>query len=175
MLPFTKEQFLKIAHNGFNSEYDPKRFHAIIIRLRLPKKRTLACLLFRSARAVLTGVPCPDRAVREAQKIRRRVQHALDSQLGIHELRVTNVVGSCTLSHRLSMLHFLPALDPHRFRNIKYDPTIFPAMRCKIVIDDDHTLVTCLAYHSGKIILTGSKKQDNLFHALHSFLAVLNN
>ncbi|KAL3109477.1 hypothetical protein niasHT_012337 [Heterodera trifolii] len=78
--PFTNTEFLKIAQNGFNSEYDPQRFHAIIIRLRLLQQRTLACLLFRSTRAVLTGVPCPSRAVREAQKIRRRVQHALGSR-----------------------------------------------------------------------------------------------
>ncbi|KAL3093916.1 hypothetical protein niasHS_004788 [Heterodera schachtii] len=57
--PLTREQFLTIAQRGANTEYNPRRFHAIIMRIRTTTGKTVAALIFQSARVVLTGVPHP--------------------------------------------------------------------------------------------------------------------
>ncbi|KAL3118559.1 hypothetical protein niasHT_005774 [Heterodera trifolii] len=57
--PLTREQFLAIAQRGANAEYNPRRFHAIIMRIRTTTGKTVAALVFQSARVVLTGVPTP--------------------------------------------------------------------------------------------------------------------
>ncbi|KAL3095047.1 hypothetical protein niasHT_023023 [Heterodera trifolii] len=57
--PLTRKQFLTIAQRGANTEYNPRRFHAIIMRIRTTAGKTVAALVFQSARVVLTGVPHP--------------------------------------------------------------------------------------------------------------------
>uniref|UniRef100_A0A914NPU6 Uncharacterized protein n=1 Tax=Meloidogyne incognita TaxID=6306 RepID=A0A914NPU6_MELIC len=46
-----------MARNGINTEYNPKRFHSIIMRIRHKHNRTTAALIFQSSKVVLTGVP----------------------------------------------------------------------------------------------------------------------
>ena len=66
----TKQQFLAIAQRGVNTEYNPRRFHAIIMRIRTASK-TVAALIFQSSRIVLTGVPHPAKAQKFANKVLR--------------------------------------------------------------------------------------------------------
>ncbi|KAL3117503.1 hypothetical protein niasHT_005574 [Heterodera trifolii] len=92
--PLTREQFLTIAQRGANTEYNPRRFHAIIMRIRTTAGKTVAALVFQSARVVLTGVPHPSSASKMAARVLRRIQHTQSITLDIHQLRVVNIVGS---------------------------------------------------------------------------------
>ncbi|KAL3107638.1 hypothetical protein niasHT_012720 [Heterodera trifolii] len=150
--PLTREQFLAIAQRGVNTEYNPRRFHAIIIRIRTTTGKTVAALVFQSARVVLTGVPHPSIASKMAARVLRRIQHTQSgTTLDIHQLRVVNIVGVQTFPQRISVERLQNTLGGI------YDPTIFPALRCKLLNG-----VTCLIYISGKVIVTGAKSLDIL-------------
>lgn len=157
--PLTIEQFLTIAQHGANTEYNPRRFHAIIMRIRSSNKKTVAALIFQSARVVLTGVPHPDRARVFAKRVLRRIQHTQNSIFDIHEMRVVNIVGVKTFPQRIYVERLVTRLGG------VYDPSIFPALRCKLEND-----ATCLIYISGKIIITGVNSIDNL-HNLFQYLS----
>ncbi|KAL3108902.1 hypothetical protein niasHT_011452 [Heterodera trifolii] len=101
--PLTREQFLTIAQRGANTEYNPRRFHAIIMRIRTTTGKTVAALVFQSARVVLTGVPHPSSASKMAARVLRRIQHTQSIALGIHQLRVVNNVGVQTFPKRISV------------------------------------------------------------------------
>jgi TATA-box binding protein (TBP) (component of TFIID and TFIIIB) len=57
------EQYLAIARNGINVEYNPKRFHSLIMRFPIHdesnKCNVVAALIFKSGKVVLTGIPNP--------------------------------------------------------------------------------------------------------------------
>lgn len=168
---FTDDQFLEIARNGWNTEYNPRRFHGIVMRVRHhQQRRTVASLVFRSGRVVMTGVARPDRAALEAELAARRLQIAIDHecQLGVHQLRVVNIVGSCTMTYKLRLTKLI--LPPEKFDNVRYDPTIFPALRCKIIGSPS---ATCLLYHSGKVIVTGVRTEEQLQLAFTTLLQYL--
>ncbi|KAL3126042.1 hypothetical protein niasHT_003639 [Heterodera trifolii] len=157
--PLTLEQFLTIAQHGANTEYNPRRFHAIIMRIRSSNKKTVAALIFQSARVVLTGVPHPDRARVFAKRVLRRIQHTQNHIFDIHEMRVVNIVGVKTFPQRIYVERLVTRLGG------VYDPSIFPALRCKLENE-----ATCLIYISGKIIITGVSSIDNL-HNLFQYLS----
>ncbi|KAL3109922.1 hypothetical protein niasHT_016538 [Heterodera trifolii] len=158
--PLTREQFLTIAQSGANTEYNPRRFHAIIICIRTTTGKTVAALVFQSARVVLTGVSHPSSANKMAARVLRRIQHTQSITLDIHQLRVVNIVGVQTFPQRISVERLQNTLGGI------YDPTIFPALRCKLLNG-----VTCLVYISGKVIVTGAKSLD----ILHQSFTILSN
>ncbi|KAL3084276.1 hypothetical protein niasHS_009764 [Heterodera schachtii] len=153
-------QFLAIAQRGANTEYNPRRFHAIIMRIRTTTGKTVAALVFQSARVVLTGVSHPSSANKMAARVLRRIQHTQSITLGIHQLRVVNIVSVQTFPKRISVERLQNTLGGI------YDPTIFPALRCKL-----SNGVTCLIYISGKVIVTGAKSLD----VLHQSFSILSN
>uniref|UniRef100_A0A183CAP1 Late endosomal/lysosomal adaptor and MAPK and MTOR activator 5 n=1 Tax=Globodera pallida TaxID=36090 RepID=A0A183CAP1_GLOPA len=117
-------QFLAIAQNGINTEYNPRRFHAIIMRVRC-RERTVSALVFRSGRVVLAGVPHPCLSKKMAERVRRRLQHTQSTQLCVEQLRVVNIVGV----HTPVVLHMVNA---HKKRvivaalNATFDQKMFP-------------------------------------------------
>lgn len=59
-------QYLAVARNGWNIEYNPRRFHSLIMRFPVRmnqngnrKCNVVAALIFKSGKVVLTGIPHP--------------------------------------------------------------------------------------------------------------------
>jgi TATA-box binding protein (TBP) (component of TFIID and TFIIIB) len=81
---FNDHEFHQLALFGWDSEYDPQRFHAIIMRIRHceqpgGRRRTTAALVFQTGKVVLTGVPEPGQANRMAHRFTRRLQHSMNA------------------------------------------------------------------------------------------------
>ena len=159
--PFTQQQFLAIARRGANTVYNPRRFHAIIMRMRYGQS-TVSALVFRSARVVLTGVPHPDMAQKMAKRVARRIQHTQSVRLHLHHVRVVNIVGVHTFARRLDLVRLAKVMDG------TYDPSIFPALRCKL-----ENGATCLLYISGKAIVTGVDTMDLLNSSFDSLIDIV--
>lgn len=167
VITFSPNQFLCIAQRGINTEYRPRRFHAIVMRLRQQQQQqtTVAALIFRSGRVVLTGVPEPRLARAYARRVRRRIQHSLGLPLlNIERVRIVNVVGAHTMPHRMAVERM--SADS-RLTQPVYDPTIFPALRFKFCS------ATCLVYISGKVIVTGVPTSTLLHTAFTQLLPIL--
>ena len=80
-----------IALGARNAEYNPKRFPAVIIRIRNPK---CTALLFASGNMVVTGTKSEDSARQAARKFAKSAARlGLPSE--VKDLRVRNIVASC--------------------------------------------------------------------------------
>jgi TATA-box binding protein (TBP) (component of TFIID and TFIIIB) len=119
---FSQREYLWLARNGWNLEYNPQRFHAIIMRLRhhyhnnendanaLPSA-TVTALVFSSGRVVMTGLRRPDMAENVAWLVCRQLQRTalmdggdeepaatFGPRLQVREVCVRNIVGACTVN-----------------------------------------------------------------------------
>lgn len=101
----------------------------------------------------------------------------------IYGLRVVNIVAAHQMPHRIEIerIHELCRLskgereDP-RFRLLsktQYDPTIFPALRCKFNEALGEEKATGLVYISGKVIFTGIKTIPILKDISNAFIMFL--
>nr|CAD2181593.1 unnamed protein product [Meloidogyne enterolobii]CAD2184989.1 unnamed protein product [Meloidogyne enterolobii] len=173
-LRFSHENFIQLARFGINTEYNPKRFHSIIMRLRLKENRTTAALIFESSKVVLTGVPTPELARKLAWKVTKRILASYraagndNSSIGLRNLRVTNIVGVYRHPQRLAIEQLYKQLrNNNDFRQVFYDPTIFPALRFKL------KEAACLCYISGRVILTGIKTEEQMKEIFENLLLPL--
>ena len=118
----------------------------------------------------------------------RRGKHPFQKRDGlIYGMRIVNIVGAHQMSHRIGIerIHELWRFkkiegilaEDGRLRLISkstYDPTIFPALRCKIFIDrDNNAVASTLVYTTGKIIVTGVKKVKQLEAIFNSLIPLL--
>lgn len=81
----------KIAMKTRNAEYNPRRFAAVIMRIRDP--RTTA-LIFASGKLVVTGARDEEQAKLASQKF-AKIVHKLGFEVKFKDFKIQNIVGSC--------------------------------------------------------------------------------
>jgi len=77
-----------IAMHARNAEYNPKRFSAVIMRIREPKT---TALIFKSGKMVVTGAKSEEQARQAARKYARIVQK-LDFPARFTDFKIQNIV-----------------------------------------------------------------------------------
>ena len=81
----------KIAINARNAEYNPRRFAAVIMRIRDPKT---TALIFTSGKMVCTGAKSDDDSKQAARKYAKTIKK-IGFDVKFEEFKVQNIVGSC--------------------------------------------------------------------------------
>jgi TATA-box binding protein (TBP) (component of TFIID and TFIIIB) len=159
---FTAQEYLSVARIVPNVEYNPAKFHAIFVRIRRTNPltnhtSTCTALVYRSGRVVLTHAgQCVEEARAYAKRLCRRVDFALGrKRCTPSALQLRNVVGSARLPFKVHADRLLEVTTPNGF-HLHYDPTIFPALRCKM------SDATVLVFNNGKLIITGVDAVDKL-------------
>jgi transcription initiation factor TFIID TATA-box-binding protein len=189
--PFTPEEYYAIAKHSPNSEYNPRKFHAIVQRIRFVEGRSATGLIFRSTKVVLTGAgSCCADATQIAQHLCRRIDAALHHMPGhqmqrcrVFRLQVRNIVGSVRLPFRVP--GHICVQHKNKWDNDEYkwalifDTTVFPALRCRVTEKNgEKKIATILAFHNGKIIVTGVRTVEMLeiiYEKFHSFVSAIHN
>ncbi len=151
----------EIALKAKNAEYNPKRFAAVIMRIREPKT---TALIFASGKMVCTGARSEDES-KTAAKQYARIIKKLGFPVKFSEFKIQNIVGSCDVKFPIR----LEGLSNEHSRFCNYEPEMFPGliyrmMRPKIVL---------LIFVSGKIVLTGAKERNDIFDAFKKIYPVL--
>merc|ERR1712137_842458 len=88
-----------IALKARNAEYNPKRFAAVIMRIRDP--RTTA-LIFASGKMVCTGAKSEELSKLAARKYARVIQK-LGNPVRFSEFKIQNIVGSCDVQFPIKL------------------------------------------------------------------------
>uniref|UniRef100_A0A8C3QBK4 TATA-box binding protein n=1 Tax=Geospiza parvula TaxID=87175 RepID=A0A8C3QBK4_GEOPR len=132
-----------IALHARNAEYNPKRFAAVIMRIRQP--RTTA-LIFSSGKMVCTGAKSEEQSRLAARKYARVVQK-LGFPAKFLDFKIQNMVGSCDV--RFPIRLEMESVSPH-VRG--YEPELFPGLVYRMV----KPRIVLLIFVSGKVVLTGN-------------------
>ncbi|ELU44748.1 transcription initiation factor TFIID-1 [Rhizoctonia solani AG-1 IA] len=134
-----------IALHARNAEYNPKRFAAVIMRIRDPKT---TALIFASGKMVVTGAKSEDDSRLASRKYARIVQK-LGFDAKFSEFKIQNIVGSCDVKFPIR----LEGLAYSHGQFSSYEPELFPGLIYRML----KPKVVLLIFVSGKIVLTGAK------------------
>eukprot|EP00126_Sphaerothecum_destruens_P015164 Sdes_comp9087_c0_seq2m542 len=134
-----------IALRARNAEYNPKRFAAVIMRIRDPKT---TALIFASGKMVCTGAKSEQQSRLAARKYARIVQR-LGFPAKFTEFKIQNIVGSCDVKFPIR----LEGLVFSHGHFCSYEPELFPGLIYRMM----QPKIVLLIFVSGKIVLTGAK------------------
>lgn len=123
-----------------NAEYNPKRFAAVIMRIREP--RTTA-LIFSSGKMVVTGGKSDELSRLAARKHARIVQKIGFEGVKFLDYKVQNVVGSTDVKFAI---HLEGLFITHSMFST-YEPELFPGLIYRLV----NPRVVLLIFVSGKV------------------------
>ncbi|KAJ1107700.1 hypothetical protein NDU88_005089 [Pleurodeles waltl] len=151
----------KIALHARNAEYNPKRFAAVIMRIREP--RTTA-LIFSSGKMVCTGAKSEEQSRLAARKYARVVQK-LGFPAKFLDFKIQNMVGSCDVKFPIRLEGLV--LTHQQFSS--YEPELFPGLIYRMV----KPRIVLLIFVSGKVVLTGAKERSEIYEAFENIYPIL--
>lgn len=109
-----------IALNCRNAEYNPKRFAAVIMRIRDPKT---TALIFSSGKMVCTGAKSEENSRDAAKKYAKSIKK-VGFSVTMQDFKVQNIVGSCDVQFPIS----LESLSTSHDKFSTYEPELFPGL-----------------------------------------------
>eukprot|EP01026_Neomeris_dumetosa_P078865 TRINITY_DN85641_c0_g1_i1.p2 TRINITY_DN85641_c0_g1~~TRINITY_DN85641_c0_g1_i1.p2 ORF type:complete len:367 (-),score=57.01 TRINITY_DN85641_c0_g1_i1:413-1513(-) len=151
----------EIAMQARNAEYNPKRFAAVIMRIRDPKT---TALIFGSGKMVCTGAKSEQDSRTAARKYAKIVQK-LGFPAKFMDFKIQNIVGSCDVK-------FPIRLEPLAYQHqqfCSYEPELFPGLIYRMLLPK----IVLLIFVSGKVVLTGAKERGEIYQAFEQIYPVL--
>ena len=153
----------KIALRCRNTEYNPKRFAAVIMRLMEPKATGL---IFASGKLVVTGVRSSHNAALAAKTfayIIEKVDAGFQPQY--LDFKVQNIVGTVDVGFPIR----LEGLVYTHSKFASYEPELFSGLIYRL----GKPRVVFMIFVSGKVIVTGAKTEADMAEAMRKIHPVL--
>lgn len=145
----------------FILEYNPKRFQAVIMRIRDPKT---TALIFHSGKMIVTGAK-----TEEDSKLASKKYTIIIQKVGIpatyNRYTIQNMTATCDVDFPIR----LEGLIMNHAANATYEPELFPGLIYRV--PDSKTVI--LIFVSGKLVLTGAKSVGSLTTALENIFPIL--
>ncbi|KAL0481849.1 transcription initiation factor TFIID TATA-box-binding protein [Acrasis kona] len=150
-----------IALRARNAEYNPKRFSAVVMRIREPKT---TALVFQTGKMVCTGAKSEDESKLAARKYARIIQK-LGYPVKFLDFKLQNIVASCDVGFPIRLEKLTKAHGTFS----SYEPELFPGLVYRMI----EPKVVLLIFVSGKIVLTGAKEKDHIYEAFDQIYPIL--
>jgi len=135
-------------------EYRSKQFPGICFKLKKPKTATL---IFGSGKMVCTGANSEKQAKKAVNKVIQELKNKGIVILGEPEIKIQNIVASASLGGRIDLERMVYSL-----RRIIYEPEQFPGAVYRM----DDPKVVFLIFNSGALVITGAKKEEEVYRAV---------
>jgi transcription initiation factor TFIID TATA-box-binding protein len=144
-----------------NVEYRPKQFPGLVFRLKRPKTATL---IFGSGKMVCTGAKSEKQARSAVMKVVRELKTNGIIILGKPKIVIQNIVSSANLHGQIDLETAVDILD-----NVMYEPEQFPGLIYRMT----EPKVVLLVFASGKLVITGAKREEQVHEAVEKVRAIL--
>lgn len=143
------------------SEYNPSRFHGVIMRILEPRA---TALVFRSGKVVCTGARNEHDSYIAARKFARIIQK-LGFPAKFLDFKIQNFVATADLRFPVR----LEALQQAHGQFTSYEPELFPGLVYRMV----RPRIVLLIFVNGKIVFTGGKTRNDITEALDRIYPIL--
>jgi transcription initiation factor TFIID TATA-box-binding protein len=128
-------------------EYRPEQFPGLVYRLKKPKTATL---IFSSGKMVCTGAKSERLARKAIMKVVDELKRNGIVILGKPEIQIQNIVSSAGLGGKIDLEKVTYSL-----KRTMYEPEQFPGLIYRM----DDPKVVILIFATGKLVITGAKKE----------------
>ncbi|HIH91125.1 TPA: TATA-box-binding protein [Desulfurococcaceae archaeon] len=138
-----------------NVEYDPDQFPGLIFRLEEPR---VTALIFKSGKMVVTGAKSTQELITAVKKIFYILKSkGIVSGKVRPRIQIQNIVASANLGVEVHLEKAAYLLE-----NSMYEPEQFPGLIYRL----DEPRVVLLLFSSGKMVVTGAKKEEEVSKAV---------
>ena len=151
----------EIALKAKNAEYNPKKFAAVIMRIKEPKT---TALIFSSGKMVCTGARTEEES-KKASRTYAKIILKLGFPVRFSQFTVQNIVASCDAKFPVR----LEGLANAYLKFCSYEPEMFPGLIFHML----DPKIVLLIFVSGKIVLTGAKNREDIYKAYNNILPIL--
>lgn len=152
----------QIALRCRNTEFNPRRFAAVIMRLREPRA---TALIFASGKMCVTGTKSTHNSTLAAKKFAYIIERVGFETQPLLDFKVRNIVGTADIGFPIRLEGLVCAHSTFA----SYEPELFPGLIYRLV----KPRVVFLIFVSGKIVITGAKTEMDLSEALSKLYPVL--
>ena len=147
-----------------NSEYNPKKFPALVMRIRNP---LCTANMFASGKVSVYGTKKIEDAKLAARKFCKILRKIGYKNLKLKDFRVVNIVAGFDFGFPISLYQL--SIDHMNFS--RYEPELFNGLIYRMI---DPKLVL-LIYRSGKVCIAGAKNTDQILKAIDNIKPILEN
>jgi len=152
----------QIALRCRNTEFNPRRFAAVIMRLREPRA---TALLFASGRMVVTGNKSSHNCALAAKKFSFIVSKVGFQPAPLIDFKIQNVVGTVDVGFPIRLEGVVYAHPTFS----SYEPELFPGLIYRLA----QPRVVFLIFVSGKVVITGAKTEEQMVEGLKKVYPIL--
>lgn len=156
-----KIDLLAIMKTFVNVDYHPKRFPGLVFKLKRPKTATL---IFSTGKMVCTGAGSVKTARRAVRKVVKMLKEESFIIKGKPDITIQNIVSTADMGGRVDLEGVADLLD-----NVMYEPEMFPGAIYRM----EEPRVVILIFHSGKMVITGAKKENYAEEAARKLMVLL--
>lgn len=149
---------IKLSRTLPNTEYNPKTFPGLVLRVKEPKS---AVLVFSSGKLVCTGTKSIIQVKKVIEVVIKQLRKINVKITVKPKITVQNIVASGTINLKLN-LNVL-ALE---MENTEYEPEQFPGLVYKLIEPN----ATFLLFSNGKLVCTGTKNKQQLEDSMTQLL-----
>ena len=142
-------------------EYRPEQFPGLVFRLKRPKTGTL---IFSSGKMVCTGAKSGKESRSAIMKVVKELKKCGIIILSKPSFEVVNIVASASLGGKVDLEKTVITL-----RKTMYEPEQFPGLIYRM----DEPKVVILVFASGSLVVTGAKKEQDVYDAVHKLHVIL--
>ncbi|MEM0366081.1 MAG: TATA-box-binding protein [Acidilobaceae archaeon] len=142
-------------------DYNPDQFPGLVYRLEQPK---VTALIFKSGKMVVTGAKSINQLVFAVKKI---LKNMINKGIPIHgkpQIQIQNIVASANIGMVIDLEKAALVLP-----GSMYEPEQFPGLIYRM----DKPVVVLLIFSSGKMVVTGAKREEEVVKAVNTIYETL--
>ena len=142
-------------------DYNPDQFPGLVYRLQSPR---ITALVFKSGKMVVTGAKSVKQLVWAVKTILKKFMTKGIVIQGRPQIQIQNIVASANLNVLVDLEKAAFVL-PHSM----YEPEQFPGLIYRM----EKPRVVLLIFSSGKMVITGAKRENEVFDAVNNIYNIL--
>ena len=165
-----------IALKCRNSEYNPSRINAVIMRIKEPKA---AALIFNSGIIIVLGARDKEKSKQAAKIFAKQIKN-LGYEAKFSDFKIVNIVATCDLGFPIKLTQLNIKINKLLSKNkstndedekspCHYEPEVFPGLIYHMIKPE----LTLLIFQSGKMNFVGAKNKDDIYEALQKIYPLL--
>ena len=168
----------EIAFQEQNTKYVPNRFSGLIMRICNPIEAT--SLIFSNGKIVVLGAKTEEDSKNACRKIGKIIK-SLNYPVKFTDFKIHNIVSSCDVRFQINLYRLFNNIQKKKSSRVNYEPEIFPGLIYRLTPNksqnnennEDLPNIAILIFSSGKLVITGAKKRNQIYDAFNKIYPLI--